>query len=186
MERVLSIFKKTRFWNCIGSRSCERTKAVCLSRFSVTKKLCPDPSIIDWIASHLKQSQENILTLKNEEPHILWGDIGGNFAIHKGRVIMYDWEHSRVGSSTELAYIKIHTHFTDTQFNTFVTAYGRAAKVPLVKIREEIDREEKIIRVNDVVWAAMKWCENLHDKKQTDFYHLKTKKRIKLYEDAFG
>ncbi len=151
-------------------------------RFDIVKKDCPDASLIDWISLHLKQSQEIVLALKkSDRSHILWGDIGGNFAVNNGKVVMYDWEHSRVGHSTELAYIKIHTHFTDDQFDTFVAAYGRAAKVPLAKIRSEIDMQEKIIRVNGVAWAAMKWCENLQDKKLSALYQALAEKRMNLY-----
>jgi len=152
-------------------------------RFEIVKQLCPDNYVKDWLYTHLQNNlayiQKN--SLINGAAHLNWGDIGENLRRKDSVLYFIDWEFSRLGSGTELSYIKIHSHLSPEKFDYLVSRYafysGRTNKNLLVGINST----EKITRVNDVVWAAMKWgqSETAEDKEK---YKELTYKRIKLAE----
>ena len=157
-----------------------------VNRFKIVKRLCPDRTVIKWIEVKLKKNINNVYRSSTSnkthahKPHICWGDIGGNIRIGGGRMYFIDWEFSSVGYGTELGYIKIHSHPTAKQFRQLVRLYSQHSEIPQKKILEGIKFGERITRVNDVIWAAMKWgeAETTLDIKK---YKKLTFERIKIY-----
>lgn len=160
-----------------------------IDRFNIVKKRCPNKRVTKWIKVRLKKNVNNVYrsSTSNKEhahkPHICWGDIGGNIRIGGDRMYFIDWEFSSIGYGTELGYIKIHSHPTAKQFRQLVRLYSQHSGVPQKKILENIKLEERITRVNDVIWAAMKWgeAETAGDIKK---YKKLTFERIKIYRKS--
>lgn len=155
-----------------------------VDRFKTVKELCPENKVINWIEPKLTQ---NISTLKDlmdsDEPGLRWGDIGNNTRIENQKVWFIDWEFSSIAYGHELSYVKIHSHQTDEQFVLLVKKYSEYSGMPEKKLHEEIRIEEIVTRVNDVIWAAMKWGRNKSNKEESEKYQELTMKRMKLYED---
>ena len=155
-----------------------------VDRFKIVKRLCRDKAVIDWIKPKLK---ENILLLETmvgaQTPILIQGDIGNNTRMKNQKIWMIDWEFSRITYGHELAYIKIHSHPSTKQFTYLVKKYSHYSGLSMDDLYKEINIEEKITRVNDVIWAAMKWGENKDDNDDVVKYKNLTYKRIELYED---
>ena len=66
--------------------------------------------------------------------------------------------------------------------------YAKHFGISITDLYEETETEERVTRLNDVIWAAMKWGETnngimkVGSNKGLSFEEL-TQKRIKLYED---
>ncbi|MDO8521619.1 MAG: hypothetical protein Q7S52_05890 [bacterium] len=151
-------------------------------RFAKAIKTCPDKKVLDWISVRLKKNIREVSRSNKQPPaHLIWGDIGDNTQSGKGRVFFIDWEFATLRNSTELAYIKIHSHPSTSTFRTLVFAYAQYSKIPEKILWKEIEDEEKIVRVNDVIWAAMKWGEYASTREE-EHYRLLTYKRMKLFE----
>jgi hypothetical protein len=154
------------------------------SRFEIVKELCPDNYVKDWLNTRLHNSltylQKN--SIMNESAHLNWGDIGENLRKNDSSLYFIDWELSRLGSGTELSYIKIHSHLSTEKFNYLVSRYAFYSGKTINELLTGIISTEKLTRVNDVVWAAMKWgqSETAEDKEK---YKELTYKRIKMAEE---
>lgn len=151
-------------------------------RFEIVKKLCPDKYVIKWIDSHLKDNLKNVNNNPKSEPHLKWGDIGENIRTDESGLYFIDWEFSELGFGTELAYIKIHSHISPEKFAYLVDRYAKHSHKKIKDIYESIEQEEKITRVNDVVWAAMKWGQS-KSSEDIEKYKSLTYKRIELAEN---
>lgn len=152
-------------------------------RFKIVKELCPDQKVKDWIETHL---QQNIIYAQDQPlsaPHLKWGDIGENLRKDESKLYFIDWEFSRLGFGSELAYIKIHSHLPDDKFSRLVALYATYSGRGIDELLAEIDISEKITRTNDVIWAAMKWCQS-ESSKDAAYYKDLTYKRIELAEKA--
>ncbi len=151
-------------------------------RFAQAMKTCPDKKVLAWIAPRLKV---NITEASRKHPkgseHLVWGDVGNNTRSTKNQIFFIDWEFARIEHSPELAYIKIHSHPRAPLFRALVKAYAKYSNISEQILYEKIAREEKIIRVNDVIWAAMKWGESVGTAEEKK-YQLLTYKRMKLFE----
>jgi len=99
------------------------------------------------------------------------------------KIWMIDWEFAAISYGHELAYSKIHSYPTPDQFEFSVKKYASHSGLKEQILYNEIVLEEKVTRVNDVIWAAMKWGENKKDKNESIKYKELTCKRIKLYDD---
>jgi hypothetical protein len=155
-----------------------------IERFEIVKELCPDQATIDWIQPKL---DANILLAEKQSevsmPGLRWGDIGGNFIMQNDALWFIDWEFSSLSCGHELSYIKIHSHPTAEQFRYLVEAYAKHSDLSKTQLYEEVNTEERITRVNDVIWAAMKWGQNKGDARAAKKYQELTAKRMRLYEE---
>jgi predicted Ser/Thr protein kinase len=153
-----------------------------IRRFAKAMKTCPNKKVLAWIAPRLKI---NVAAVSHKQqkrgPHLMWGDIGDNVLTDKNNLFFIDWEFTAIGHSHELAYIKIHSHPGTSSFRYLVRLYAQYSKIPEELLYKEIAKEEKITRLNDVIWAAMKWGESVGTPKES-FYREKTLARIKLFE----
>ena len=142
-----------------------------------------------WIGVRLKKNIRDInrsssdSKLRTREPHICWGDIGGNIRSGGGKMYFIDWEFSSVSSSTELGYIKIHSHPTSKQFRQIVKLYAECSGISQEDILDGIKLGEKVTRVNDVIWAAMK-CGQAETLKDIKKFKQLTYKRMEIYKKA--
>lgn len=153
-------------------------------RFEIVKKLCPDKTVIDWIEPKLKKNTQLVKIIATKlEPGIRQGDIGRNTRMKNGKIWIIDWEFSSIAYKHELAYIKIHSHPTSAQLTFLIKRYAHYSGIPIGDLYNEMEIEERITRVNDVIWAAMKWGENKDSNDNTIKYKKLTHKRMKLYED---
>ena len=155
-----------------------------LDRFKMVQRLCPDQTVINWIEPKLK---ENVLLLKTvvraQTPGLRHGDIGDNIRIENKKIWIIDWELSSISSKRELTYIKIHSCSSPEQFKLIVKKYSYYSGLSINDLYNEIGVKEKVTRVNDVIWAAMKWGENKDNNADAVKYKNLTYKRIKLYKD---
>ncbi len=153
------------------------------NRFKETDKKKIDNSIAEWIKRNLRENHEILKkSQKRRRYGFLWGDVQGKLIINKnGEMFFYDFEHTRIENGKDLCYIKIHGKFDDNQFAHLVRCYAKYSGEGIENISEEMDQSEKITRVNDVVWAAMKWSKSEDEKDKERFKEL-TYKRIKLAE----
>jgi hypothetical protein len=153
-------------------------------RFKIVEKLCPDNRVKDWLNTNLNKNLLEIQKLSPETAtaHLHWGDIGENIRKEKSNIYFIDWEFSELGSGTELSYIKIHSHLSPEKFNYLVSRYAIHSGKTNQELFTGINSIEKIIRVNDVVWAAMKWGQSKTAEDKGKYKEL-TYKRIKLAEE---
>jgi len=164
----------------------EDLKTFGFDRYNIAKETCKDEKVIKWLSQRLLKSLE---ITKNPEtvqlaPHFCWGDIGNNIRTDKsGKIYFIDWEFSKIGQESELAYIKIHSKLKPKQFKKLVTLYVeyRNAEITTDALRTAIINSEKVTRTNDVVWAAMKWGQTKTRILANKYKNL-TYKRISLAE----
>lgn len=107
-----------------------------------------------------------------------WGDVQGRVIKSSNKLFFFDFEHLQFSRSRELAYIKIHLKLTDENFRKLIGFYSKYSRIPTGKLYEQIHFEERIIRANDVVWAAMKYS-----KTNSENFLKILNKRIKLLEN---
>lgn len=155
------------------------------ARFEIVKKLCPDNYVIDWLDIHLNN---NLAYVQKNSPideaaHLIWGDISsGNLRKQGSTLYFIDWEFSRLGFGTELSYIKIRSHLSPEKFDYLVSLYAFHSGKTKKELLSGINSTERITRVNNIVWTAMKWgqSETLEDEGE---YKKLTYERIKLAEE---
>lgn len=147
------------------------------NRFEEVKKAKIDNYVISWIKERLDNNLKYLQEVEDLGKFgFSWGDIQSDVIIDNfGKMNFYDFEFVSISKSPGLTYIKIHGKFKNTQFDYLVDRYSYYSKESKKLILKRIHNYEKIIRVNDVVWAAMKWAQTKEDK----FKEL-TYKRIKL------
>lgn len=153
-------------------------------RFKIVKQLNTDQNIINWLDEHLKESREEAgkHDYSIEKAHMKWGDIGENLRKDENGLYFVDWEFSKPGFGSELAYIKIHSHLSPEKFNFLKSRYAKHSGMTERELDDEITMVEKITRVNDVVWAAMKWVQ-AKTSEDIEKYKELTSKRISLAEN---
>ncbi len=153
------------------------------NRFKETDKKKIDNSVVEWIKKNL--TENNKILKKSEKKRkygFRWGDVQGELIINKDdEMFFYDFEHTGIKEGKDLCYIKIHGKFSDNQFAHLAQCYAKHHGESVDELLEEVNESEKIIRVNDVVWAAMKWSQSVNKEDEEKFKEL-TYKRIKLAE----
>lgn len=155
-------------------------------RFARAVKTCPDKKVIAWIAPLLETNVANASRKQQKiTPHLVWGDIGDNIRTEKNNLYFIDWEFSTVGNSNELAYIKIHSHPSAASFRKLIHLYAQYSQISEDVLITQITIEEKTTRLNDVIWAAMKWGEAVGTPNESIF-RKKTFERMKLFEKIRG
>jgi len=113
--------------------------------------------------------QKNISLLQQQKPicskpFLIHGDIGKNCLQQADKAVLIDWEHARLSYSHELDYIKIHSHPSVEQFMYLVEEYAARMDIAVEVLQEQIKLNERIVRLNDVIWAAMRWGETQSQK----------------------
>lgn len=154
------------------------------ARFEIVKKGCKDTYIVNWLETKLEENKkivDKLMSTSLGEAHPQWGDIGGNLRRTGEKIFFTDFEHSCLGYGSELSYIKIHSHMDEDKFKKLVSRYSYCSKQPENELYDSISVSERLTRVNDVVWAAMKWVlADTPDK--SDKYRELTYKRLGLAE----
>lgn len=156
-----------------------------VKRFEKVEALCPNSEVINWIDPRLENNiaiARTVVTSGN--PNIVWGHLGGDIRTGGEKVWFIDAEYSLIGYERELAYLKIHGHPTPNEFEFMIKKYSEYSGIDQSELNERIKIEELITRVNDVIWAAMKWGENKNDSKVSKKYEKLTFNRMKLYEEV--
>lgn len=189
IEQYTDFCKQNNFEKPEVSSPIDHLNIYGFDRFDIAKKLCTDTKVIEWLDYNLRQNLK-ILQSKNASsntPHLRWGDIGENLRKDKDKLYFIDWEFSELGYNSELSYIKIHSHLSLEKFNLLVSLYEKYS--PEVKthkeILESINFSERLTRVNDVVWADMKWGQS-ELTEDIEKYKELTYKRIGLAESLIN
>jgi len=150
-------------------------------RFEQAKQDGLNESISTWIDTKLKDNLHYLETVTKQKGSLgfAWGDIQSRVIIGPDEsMYFYDFEYATISSSFGLSYIKIHGSFNECQFNYLVERCAFYFETTVSELLDEIEAEEKITRVNDVVWAAMKWAETSDEE-----FEKITEQRIKLFEN---
>jgi len=153
------------------------------NRFEEAKKGDVDSEVISWIKERLEKNLKYLQSLEDSGKFgFSWGDIQSSVIIdNSGQINFYDFEHVIIAKSPGLTYIKIHGKFNDTQFDYLVERYSYYSKESKKSILKGIINSERIIRVNDVVWAATKWAKTKEDKfKQLTYKRIKLADKLKV------
>lgn len=95
-----------------------------------------------------------------------------------GKISFYDFEFVNIYDGPPLAWIKIHGKFSEEQFDYFLDRYSYYSGRSKDSLIEGMKKREKIIRVNDVIWAAMKL-----DEIESCDYNKLMRERIGLVEE---
>ena len=152
-------------------------------RFRLVEALNCDETLISWIRPRLEAAQREVSMMSvANQPHIVWGDIGGNFLVAGETVQFIDWEFANLAYGHELSYIKIHSHPTAEQFAYLVQQYATYTDLSEVQLQQEIALEERVTRLNDVIWAAMKYAEQKPGTAEAEQYYALAHKCIHLYD----
>lgn len=137
-------------------------------RLDIANTLLPDErNLINTLTEEL---EKNIIEVKNRPNEVsapsflIHGDIGNNISLNNNVVYFFDWEFSCFSQRTELAYIKIHSQPTEDQFRYIVELFAEETNRDINHLYEEITQEEKVTRLNDIIWAAMRWGETKTNK----------------------
>jgi len=165
------------------SRPIDHINTYGLERYKIVKKLCDDEFVKNWIEKNLQQNLKEMPNVDKLQSHILWGDIGENIRNDASKLYFIDWEFSRLGYGSELSYIKIHSHLSHKKFDYLVSRYAFYSSKTIKELSDEIKNSEKIIRTNDVIWAAMKWSQ-AESPDDIEKYKNLTYNRIKLADNT--
>lgn len=149
------------------------------NRFEEAKKGDIPKEVIEWISRRLEENLSMLESAEEKQKYFTWGDIPSNVIVDSaGNIKFYDFEHVAIVSGNTLSYIKIHGDLDEEQFDFLVKRYAVYSGQNERDMRERMQLEEKITRVNDVVWAAMKWAQT-GEKKFEDL----TYERMELAEE---
>lgn len=152
-----------------------------INRFKLCDGQIVGKDVMTWIEINLQENINYILSKpepKLEDKGFSWGDVQSHVIINKEQeMFFYDFEHVQIRSVQDLLYIKIHGKFSKEQYNLLVDSYAKYSGHTTSTLIEIMNKEERIIRVNDVIWAAMKWTQ------EGDKFSELTEKRIRLADD---
>lgn len=150
-------------------------------RFAKVDVAIVGQELVDWLATKLQTVQQRLPNIPSSRKyHITWVDVQKSVLYTPTeRMYFFDFEHANIGWSAELGYLKIHASFTNAQYSTVVREYAKVSGQSETDLRTQADQEEYIIRINDVVWAAMKWSET-----NDDTFKKLTYERQKLVSDG--
>ena len=159
-----------------------------IDRFEIVKKLCPDNKVIAWIKPKLEHNISFLKGMENKgKPFLQVGDLT-DIRTDGTSTWIIDWEYTSISYGYELSYIKIHVRPSKEKFRTMVRLYAKHSGKLVSDLYEGMEVAERMTRLNDVTWAAMKWGETdngimkVGNNKGLSYEKL-TRKRIKLYED---
>lgn len=148
-------FKKFRYQSPV-----ESLELYGFERFEEIDSAVVGSDVVNWISDKLNENLQYVqgIDVQTEKLGFSWGDIQSKVIVDAaGDMFFYDFEHANIANSFGLPYIKIHGSFTEKQFSYLLqrcTHYFGKSESELI---DEINKTEKIVRVNDVIWAAMMW-----------------------------
>lgn len=154
------------------------------NRFKIFEDSNLDPELNMWIEENLNYNLEYLTSCDVSHIGFNWGDIQAKVIINSTGMFFYDFEFVSISHGKGLSYIKVHGRFDDNQFNYLLERYSFYSKISIEELEKEIIMEQKIIRVNDVVWAAMMWAQSESEVDINKFKDL-TFQRKKKFEDLF-
>jgi len=131
-----------------------------IDRLALVRESLPqEQALVSFLETELNK---NIDALKSHtsnvvKPFLIHGDLGVNCLLQSDKVVLIDWEHARLSFRNELEYIKIHSHPTPEQFVYIVQKYSEMMGISISDLEKEIQLHEQVTRLNDVIWAAMRW-----------------------------
>ncbi len=160
----------------------ESIKLYGFNRFEEAKKGTLPEEITVWIETTLKENLKYLENVNKAERRLgfAWGDIQSKLIIDTdGKINFYDFEHACISNFFGLSYIKIHGNFSPDQLSFLIERCAYYFKCSKESLTLDMKANEKIIRTNDVVWAAMKWV-NTENKKFKDLMY----KRIDLVKNS--
>ncbi len=140
----------------------ESLKIFGFNRFEIVEKLCEDKEVVNCLKGQLNANLELLRKNKTsvDSAHLLWGIIGNEMRFSGDKIYFVGWEFSRVGNGSELSFMKIHSGINENVLKKIIALYSKYSGKTEEELYEEIKIEEKITRVNDAIWATMKWCES--------------------------
>jgi len=127
----------------------------------VRESLLQEQELVSFLETELNKNIDVLKrhTLNVAKPFLIHGDIGSNCILQSDKAVLIDWEHTRLSFRNELEYIKIHSHPTPEQFSYIIQKYSEIMGIPITELEREIKIHEQVTRLNDVIWAAMRWGE---------------------------
>jgi len=152
-------------------------------RFEKAKHDGLKQSVQSWIDTKLKENLKYLEAVSENKGvrGFAWGDIQSDVIVkNNDSMYFYDFEHAVISNNFGLSYIKIHGSFNTSQFDYLVERCAFYFNTTVSKLLKEITAEEKITRVNDVVWAAMMWAET-----EDDTFEKIMEKRMSLAEALY-
>lgn len=175
--------KKNNFRNYLFNDPISSLKKFGFGRFDLFKNSDLDKEILNWIEKNLNDNLNFFNSNSFSNKGFSWGDIQTDVLVNsEGKMFFYDFEFVSISTEVGFSYIKIHGNFNEIQFDKLLDYYSKFSNIPVENLNSEILFHEKITRVNDVVWAAMMWHNNL-GLKEENFYKQLIFKRIKLFEN---
>lgn len=138
----------------------EGLKLYGFNRFDEVNKDKLSKEIVEWIETTLAENLKYLEDASKNKKNLgfAWGDIQSKLIIDaEGKMNFYDFEHACISDSFGLSYIKIHGSFNEEQFNFLIDRCAHYFDCTRESLVFDMNANEKIIRTNDVVWAAMKW-----------------------------
>lgn len=140
-----------------------------------------DEAVLSWLQERL---DENLAFLKKRKNNGIslgfsWGDIQSEMIVDtKGGLFFYDFEHVTVSDSFGLSYIKTHGSFSVEQLDFLLERCAKYFNRSKEELVEDMNANERIVKVNDVVWAAMMLATTGDDR-----YQEVVSKRIDLVKE---
>lgn len=131
------------------------------NRFKEVKEGSLPKEIVKWIEKALEENLRYLENISETENKLgfAWGDIQSKLLIDSnGKMNFYDFEHASIAKSFGLSYIKIHGSFSDEQLDFLIDRCAHHFKYSRDILVLDMNANEKIVKTNDVVWAAMKWA----------------------------
>jgi fructosamine-3-kinase len=172
----------------------ENLKEYGLKRFKHVAKNCPEKYFVDWIKPKL---EDNIKYIKNKkwtlnQIMLNHNDLAGsNIIISKSKVYFIDWEHAEfvynTGTGIGVRHIlNYDKKITKHKIKKLISLYNKYAQKNIKISSATMDKNAKIDKLNDVIWAAMTFTEmELKKDKRAKQYKKLTFQRIKEYEKNF-
>ena len=144
-----------------------------------------ETEIIAWLEANLQQNyllaQQHV---DGRKTGLGIGDIQAEIILSEsGEIQLFDLEHARYSHSIGLSYLKIHGNFSPEQFKTIVNTYATLSGTPKKELYAYMALEERLTRINDVIWAAMKWAET-GEQQYHDLMYLRKAIAEKFLENA--
>jgi len=129
-----------------------------IKRFEEVKKNCPDSDVIEWIKPRLSANVEAVKKLPRGKPGFIHGDLGCNMRAGD-KLWFIDWEFARVSYYPvgSFAYAFVHSGCSESQFNSLLKIYCSQTGDSLEDLKNKLKLFERIILVNDVIWAAKRY-----------------------------
>ena len=133
-----------------------------IQSFSYISEHCPDKELVDWIGPQVEAARNRVEAHTQWPPVFSHGDIGGNMMWDGKDLVFIDWERTRFMKSHELGYCFVHGRCAPDMQETVLRQYCAAAGYQgawETGLRDEIDLQMRILRLDAVIWPAKRFSE---------------------------